>query len=135
MRPKAQVGHMDLNKLAQIEENGSENLNIGLWCDLLVQWRLLYFVMNRIGTLSLSLSLSLSLNNRRIRIRYFMPPTYKLSPPTSKSQKTERFTYVREYNRKKNYKLLLQNDILDFKNTLLGFKLPNQIDPLCHLGR
>ena len=94
MRPKAQVGHMDLNKLAQIEENGSENLNIGLWCDLLVQWRLLYFVMNRIGTLSLSLSL----NNRRIRIRYFMPPTYKLSPPTSKSQKTERFTYVREYN-------------------------------------
>ena len=85
---------MDLNKFAQIEENGSENLNIGLWCDLLVQWRLLYFVMNRIGTLSLSLSL----NNRRIRIRYFMPPTYKLSPPTSKSQKTERFTYVREYN-------------------------------------
>ena len=36
---------------------------------------------------------------------------------------------------KKNYKLLLQNDILDFKNTLLGFKLPNQIDSLRHLGR
>jgi len=36
---------------------------------------------------------------------------------------------------KKNYKLLLQNDILDFKNTLLGFKLPNQMDSLCHLGR
>ena len=64
-----------------------------------------------------------------------MPPTYKLSPPLISPKKTERFTYVREYNRKKNYKLLLQNDILDFKNTLLGFKSPNQIDSLRHLGR
>ena len=64
-----------------------------------------------------------------------MPPTYKLSPPLISPKKLKDSHMWEEYNRKKNYKLLLQNDILDFKNTLLGFKLPNQIDSLRHLGR